>query len=383
MTILFNKNVANEPPYQLTELQETVKKLESEGRFIINATIGDPKDDTPNQIRNNVISAIKKQSFSQYPKYIGSDSLRKEMANWANKNMSISLDPDKHMLACNGTKEAIFSLPLLFDWQKGQYILIPDLSYPVYKQSAKILNINTFELPLMEENNFLPQLEKIPEEILSNTQLFWINSPHNPTSSIASFDELNALVQLAEKYNFLVCSDECYNDLYSDKKPASILDIDSSHWICFRSLSKRSHMTGYRSGAIFSKNESLIKNLKKMRSPMGVGTPSFIQHAAEWAWSDEQHVRNHRELYNRKRTQIKAALIAAGLDVFGGEAGFYMWVKSKNHSTSDALCQWFLDRDILVTPGTVFGDNGNPFVRIVFCLRQETIDIMCANIQSK
>ena len=203
----------------------------------------------------------------------------------------------------------------------------------------------------------------------------------NPTTTVASQSYLESLVELAEKHQFIVCADECYNDLYSTDKPASVLSIDSKHWVCFRSLSKRSHMTGYRSGAILSKNEQLIQHLKKLRSPMGVGTPTFIQSAAQWAWSDAAHVEQHRLLYNNKRRRVKQALVAAELSVYGGDAGFYMWVKSANHDTSESLSDWFLDRGILVTPGTVFGSDGNPYVRLVFCLSDTTIAAMCDAIQ--
>ena len=114
---------------------------------------------------------------------------------------------------------------------------------------------------------------------------------------------------------------------------------------------------------------------------MGVGTPSFIQAAATWSWGDEAHVATHRDHYNQKRQKIKTAVLNAGLDMFGGDAGFYMWVKSPNHQSSDALSQWFLERGILVTPGTVFGNDGDPYVRLVFCLKDETLDQLCQNLQ--
>ena len=131
-----------------------------------------------------------------------------------------------------------------------------------------------------------------------------------------------------------------------------------------------------------SKNEELMGNLKKLRSPMGVGIPSFIQDASEWAWNDDAHVERHREHYNQKRRKMKAALTQAGFDVFGGDDGFYMWLKSSNHSTSESLSDWFLDRGLLVTPGTVFGPDGNPYIRMVFCLRDDTIDDICHKIVS-
>ena len=115
---------------------------------------------------------------------------------------------------------------------------------------------------------------------------------------------------------------------------------------------------------------------------MGVGTPSFIQEAAISAWNDDAHVDEHRIHYQKKRTKIKTALTSAGFEIFGGNAGFYMWVKSPNHSTSHELSEWFLNQGVLVTPGTVFGDDGNPYIRLVYCLQDKTIDQLCKKITS-
>ena len=243
----------------------------------------------------------------------------------------------------------------------------------------RITCIPTVSLPLTESSGFLLDLDAIDPTVLEKAQLFWINSPHNPTTAIASADYLKKLVKLAEEYDFMVCSDECYNDLYATAQPASILEIDSDHWVCFRSLSKRSHMTGYRSGAIISKNETLMAHQKTSLS-RGL-TPSFVQAAATWAWGDESHVLKHRDLYNQKRSRIKDALTLAGLDVFGGDAGFYMWVKSTNHATSESLSDWFLERGILVTPGTVFGPDGDPYIRLVFCLTDDVLTKCCQKIR--
>ena len=381
MGIQFNSQIINQKPYQITQLQETLKSLQAAGKSIINASIGDPKDDTPEMIRQANINAIESRPFSQYPSYIGHDALRCSIKTWAKNTHKLELDESSQIIACNGSKEAIFSFPLLFDWSNSNCILSSSLAYPVYKMSANYLNIPFIELPINESTHFLPDLDAIPKETLNKTQLFWFNSPHNPTTAIASYDYMAKLVGLAEQYNFIICSDECYNDLYTGTIPTSILDFDSEHWVCFRSLSKRSHMTGYRSGAILSKNKALMANLKKLRSPMGVGTPSFIQDAATVAWSDDTHAHLHRDLYNSKRSLIKNALNDAGFQIFGGDAGFYIWTKHPDFKTSEALSEWFLNKGILVTPGTVFGNDGNPYIRLVFCLKDETLHQMINLIQ--
>lgn len=375
MPIQYNHACIHSIDYPMNALQDTARLLLDRGVPIINATVGDPMDDTPAPIRETLMASLNRQSHSQYPLSGGSDALRHAAVTAIERDYGVSLNATQ-CVTCNGTKEAIFSLPLLFDWSHGGVVLIPSMSYPVYAMSARYFGATIVTLPLVETHQFLPDLAAIPRDILRKTQLFWINSPHNPTTTQASRDYLNELVALAEAYDFLIASDECYADLYEGDRPASIMDVDSPNWVCFRSLSKRSHMTGYRSGVMVSKNESFMTYVKKMRHPMGVGTPTWIQDAATWAWQDVDHVRHHRAHYNQKRTRIREALSRAGCTVFGGEAGFYMWVRHDECSSSQALSQWFLDRHILVTPGTVFGDDGDPYVRLVFCLRDDTISAM-------
>ena len=366
-------------PYEIGRLQEKYQTLLSTGKEIINCTIGDPKDDTPPIIRESLFESVKSLKYSQYPPYIGKNELHNAIANALNTEYNINLD-ESMIISCNGTKEAIYSFPLLFDWADGSQILIPSLSYPIYQLSANYNGIPFKHIPLTIDHNFLPELDSISKNAFEKTQLFWINSPHNPTTAIASKSYVTKLLALAETYNFIVCSDECYNDLYYDEKPTSILEFDSEHWVCFRSLSKRSHMSGYRSGAVITKNKEIMKELKKMRSPMGIGTPSFIQDAAITAWNDTAHVAQHRHQYKKKRDQVINALESINMKVFGGNAGFYVWFLSEQHATSQSLADWLLEKGLLVTPGTVFGSNGNPYVRMVYCLRDEVIDKLCTSI---
>jgi aspartate/methionine/tyrosine aminotransferase len=375
MPIEFN-TALNNPSYAITALQSKADAMIAAGHPLINATIGDPKDDTPMDIQDALRKSFNGTTFSQYPIHGGKPSLLTSISDWAKRHHQCTLDPARHVLACNGTKEALFSLPLVFDFT-DRCVLIPSLSYPVYAHSVDYLGIESHSLPLRFDNGFLPDLAAIPPEILQRTQLFYFNSPHNPTTAVASRLYLNELLDLAEQYQFFVCSDEFYNELYDTEVPASVLDFDSPYWICTRSLSKRSHMTGYRSGAILSKNEELISKLKKLRSPMGVGTPSFIQDAAAWAWNDDAHVNALRELYKAKRKKLHAALKKANLEVFGGNTGFTMWIKSQEFESSELLSEWFLSKHILVTPGTVFGCDGNPYIRLVYCLKNDTLDELC------
>lgn len=369
----FNDYLVKEKEYALLGAQKQAEALKQSGQNIINLTVGDPKDSTFEPLKEKIISEVKKMAYSQYPKASGDTEYLAAVSQWAKKEYGVDYHPDTDIISCNGSKEAIFTVPIVFNW-KDKHIAIPSLSYPVYAMSAGLLGIPIEYLPLSKESNFLPDLESIPETTWERCGLFWINSPHNPTTAIATHDYFSQLLDRAKHYNFLVCSDECYNALYYNEKPASVLEFpDSQHWLAFRSLSKRSHMTGFRVGALITKNTVLMGYLKKMRASMGVGTPTFIQKAAIDAWLDTDHSKNNVSAYKEKRALLLPVLRQKGFDVFGSEAGFYLWFSHKKFPTSASLCEYFASANIMITPGTAFGSDGEGYARMVYCDTLSTI----------
>lgn len=363
----FNRYLVEEKAYSLQVAQQKAGHYKGE-LPLINLTIGDPKGSPYEPVKDALSHDVSTMTCSQYPVAAGNVRYLRSVATWATSYYGVTMDPSSEIVSCNGTKEAIFSIPLLFDWTSGKRLFIPSLSYPVYKSSAGIFNIPVKELPLSETTGFLPDLDSITDEEWKSCGLFWINSPHNPTTAIASKAYLKELLNKAEQYDFLICSDECYNELYYAEKPASFLEFqDSKHWLVFSSLSKRSHMTGFRMGAILSKHKDLIGYLKKMRSPMGVGTPTFIQNASALAWEDNEHARHNALYYGAIRDRLKPILEQKGFSIFGADAGFYLWMKHRTITSSDALVDLFLSVGILVTSGTAFGRDGEGYIRMVYC----------------
>ncbi|MFT5171603.1 MAG: aspartate/methionine/tyrosine aminotransferase [Candidatus Marinamargulisbacteria bacterium] len=369
--------------YPLVAIQKKVADLRQSGAEIINLTIGDPKDPTYSGANQAAQQFLEDHPSSQYPSPYGSDAYRTAVSDWARRHYSIELDPMKHILSCNGTKEAIYSIPEAFDWSRGQRIFIPSPSYPVYEASARIRKIETMSLVMTESTGFLPDLEAVSAAQWQTCQLFWINSPQNPTTAIAPKSYFSRLLALAKKYDFLVCSDECYNEIYFGDRPTSCLDFpDSTHWLVFKSLSKRSHMTGYRMGALLTKNESLIKILRKQRSPAGIGSPGFIQASGTRAWQDESHVQAFRDAYLVKRNLLKTALEKKGFQIFGADAGFYFWFRHSALPTSESITDYFLAGGIMITPGEVFGKSGEGYARMVFCESMKLCEKVANKIDS-
>jgi LL-diaminopimelate aminotransferase len=364
----YNSYLSSKNEYSLSKYHNLANQLKADGHHVINLTIGDPVERTYADAYTAMGKSLENRSISQYPSYKGKVALRASISKWAKRNHNIALDADTQICSTNGSKEAVFHLALLFDWSEGQEIWAPSLSYPVYASSAGLFDIPFHELPVSRETNFLPDLDAIPANDWDKCQMFWINSPHNPTSAIASKPYLERLLQLAEKHDFLVCSDECYNDIFYGELPTSILDFpESQNWLCIRSLSKRSHMTGFRSGALLSSNTELMKKILLMRPALGVGTPDFIQDAAIAAWDDDQHPKEFSEEYKIKQKIIREALEDKGFQIFGGEASFYLWFSHPKFTSSDQLMQLFIEQHLVLTPGTAFGKDGEGFIRMVYC----------------
>ncbi|PKL77074.1 MAG: succinyldiaminopimelate transaminase [Candidatus Melainabacteria bacterium HGW-Melainabacteria-1] len=379
----FNSYLVESRTYFVSALHARLKELKAQGKDVISLIMGDPLEPTYPPVREAVQQALSTYTVSQYPKTEGDPAFRQAVADWAQRYYGVSLDPETQIISCNGSKEAIFHLPLLFDWSKGKEMWIPSLSYPVYAAAAGIQQVPVRLLPLNAANGFLPDLDSFTPEDWSRCQVFWINSPHNPTTSIASKAYLEKLLALAKQYDFLVCSDECYNELYyTETPPASCLEIPSDHVLIFRSLSKRSHMTGYRMGALISHNPEYIRLLNKMRAPMGVGTPDFIQAGGIAALADDQHPRDFAERYRVKRDRLVLELEAKGFKVFGAQAGFYLWFSHPALPTSEDLLEAFIEAGLLLTPGTAFGPDGEGYIRLTYCVTNEICDRVAEAIQA-
>ncbi|PIQ28822.1 hypothetical protein COW36_09785 [bacterium (Candidatus Blackallbacteria) CG17_big_fil_post_rev_8_21_14_2_50_48_46] len=379
----FNPYLLEGQTYFIAALNERLNALRAQGKDIISLIMGDPIEPTYPKVPEAVIQALQATPISQYPKNRGESEYLQAVSNWAKRYYDQKFDPAKEILSCNGTKEAIFHLPLLFDWSNGQEMWIPSLSYPVYEAAARTLNIPLRHLPLTEESGFLPDLDALSAQDWEKCQIFWINSPHNPTTALASQSYYRKLLGYAEKYGFLVCSDECYNELYyTEERPASCLEIESQQWLVLRSLSKRSHMTGYRMGAMLSRNHEIIRLLGKLREPIGVGTPSFIQKGGIAAWNDDQHPRDFAESYRKKRDLLTQALEQMGCKVFGAQAGFYLWFNHPDFKTSEALIEAFIKLGLLLTPGTAFGQDGEGYVRMIYCVTDQLTEEIARRIRN-
>ena len=350
--------------YPFVRLEEAKRRLAAKGVELIDFGKGDPREETDPLIRRALVESI--EPLSSYPLAEGLPELREAVAGWCRRRFGVDVDPETEVIPTYGSKEAIFHLAqVLLDRDSDKtLVLSTEPGYPVYDRGALFAGADVERLPLFEENGFLPDLDGIDEETWSRTAILWINYPNNPTGSVASLEFLERLAALAAEHDFLLAADEAYTELWFDEPPHSALEAtDRSHVAVFQTLSKRSSMTGYRSGFVAGSPE-LIAALRQYRPTVGTAPQEFVQRASVVAWNDEEHVERTREIYRRKREVLLPALAQKGIRVAGSEATMYLWLEVPAEANSEELAARLLEHGLIVSPGTFFGPSGEGYWRL-------------------
>jgi LL-diaminopimelate aminotransferase len=349
--------------YFTVVLDQAKEDLARRGVPIFDFGVGDPIEPTPAFIRQALIDAL--DPVSQYPTIVGQRRLRQSIAGWAERRLGVKLDPDSQVLPAAGSKEAIFHLPLavVAPTETRRRIVYPSPSYPVYEGSARFSGCIPHPVPLREDNGYRLELSELGSEILQQTRIAWINYPHNPTGASVDPGYLQRQVDVAREYDILLCADDCYLDLYfGDAPPPGVLQVTQTGVLSFGSLSKRSGMTGYRSGYIAG-DATVIAALKRARPNFGVGSQDFIQAAATVAWGDDAHVAERRAIFRAKRDRLAAFLTARGYVVSGSQGAIYLWVKVPTAEPQTFFAR-LLEHGIVVSPGESFGAGGEGYFRM-------------------
>jgi acetylornithine aminotransferase len=349
--------------YPFVRLEEAKRQARARGVRIIDFGIGDPQEETPEAIREALIRGVPKSA--SYPPADGIPELRRAIADWLGRRFGVAVDPERNVLPSNGSKEVLYLLhqALIDPSGERRTVLIPDPAYPVYEIGALFAGGLPEPVPLLEENRFLPDLDAIDPETWRRTALLWLNYPNNPTGAVAGLDLYRRALDLANQYGFWVASDEAYSEIWFDEPPASAIQVGLEGLVVLNTLSKRSAMTGYRSGLIVG-DPGLIRDLRTVRPSQGVATPQFVQAAAIAAWTDESHVARQRELYREKRDLLLPVLRKKGLRIAGSSATFYLWIVVPEHETSESFALRLLEAGLVVSPGSYFGSRGEGYVRM-------------------
>jgi succinyldiaminopimelate transaminase len=356
MAVQLSPVLAELAQYPFTRLDDW--KAEAAGRHIdlIDFGMGDPREVTPGFIREALIASV--DPVSSYPRAPGLPELREAIAGWIGRRFDVQVDPATELIPTLGSKEAIFSFAQLVLGEK-RLVAIPEPAYPVYERGALFNGGEVVTVPLAERSDWLPDLDSF--DAWDEIAIFWTCYPNNPTGAVASSELYEELAERARKHGFLLCSDEAYSELWFDEPPVSALEVpDRTNVVVFNTLSKRSSMTGYRSGFVCAPPE-IISALRRFRPTVGTAPQEFVQRASVAAWSDDAHVDEVRALYRRKRETVLPALIDGGLRLAGSEATFYLWVDVGG--PSEVFARRLLEHGIVAAPGSFFGPAGEGYAR--------------------
>jgi succinyldiaminopimelate transaminase len=357
--------------YPFVRLNEAARRVEKRGVTVIDFGMGDPREPTDPLIQRALVDGLRERMG--YPAAVGLPELREAIVAWAERRFQATLDPDTQVIPTLGSKEAIFTFALVVADPEGgkDTVAYTDPGYPVYERGALFARTRPLALPLREEQGFLPDLDAIDAETWSRLAVFWVNYPNNPTCATAPLSFYERLAGLAREHGFVLASDEAYTELWFDEPPASALQLeDLTQVVVFNTLSKRSSMTGYRSG-FAAGDPSLIAALKAFRPTVGTAPQEFVQRASVVAWGDEEHVARTRERYGRKRALLLGVLQRKRFRVAGSQATMYLWVEVPEGDTSESFAEKLLEHGILVAPGSYLGAAGEGYFRIALVPSEE------------
>lgn len=334
-------------------------------------SIGEPKH-TPPQFAQEILAA-NLDSMGSYPLTKGTTELRHSIANWLCRRFQLdpaTLDPEQHIIPVNGTREALFAFAqAIVDRDENPMVLMPNPFYQIYEGAALLAGAEPVYLNTTEETGFLPDFDSVPEKVWRQCQLIYVCSPGNPTGAVVGETQFRQLIELADRYDFVIASDECYSEIYfdEDQPPTGLLEValkmgktDYRRCVVFHSLSKRSNVPGLRSGFIAG-DAQIIKKFLLYRTYHGCAMPLFAQSASIALWEDEQHVKENRNLYREKFTQV-LEILKPLLNVEHPQAGFYLWPETPvdDETFTKAL---FSQQNVTVLPGSYLSrkaDDVNP-----------------------
>lgn len=360
------KKLKQLPPYLFAEIDRKKNELKRKGIKFIDLSIGDPDILAPQSVIRVLSSAAKIKDNQKYALDKGKPELRRAIKTWFKKRFKVVLNEEEEIIPLIGSKEGLVHFPLAFV-NSGDYVIIPSPGYPGYRSAATFSGAKIYELPLLEKNNFLPDLKSIPLTIRNKAKIIYLNYPNNPTTALAPLSFLKELVRFCSRYGIIIAYDNAYSEVYFKDKPSSILEVKGAKEVAleFHSLSKTFSMTGFRIGWACG-NKDLTKNLLRVKSNIDSGVFGAVQEASIAALNKESdYTDNLRSIFKDRRDFFVENLQRTGLKNFYAQATFYVWVKvpAKFKSSLDFSKYLLSEKKIIATSGVGFGKYGEGFIR--------------------
>jgi len=365
------------PPYHFADAKKRIAERRAAGVDVISLSMGDPDLPAPQAVIDRLCSALQNPENTRYPEYSGMRALHEAIAAWFERRFAVRLTPEHDILPLLGSKEGlVYSAAAVLN--AGDISLIPDPYYPVYITASTSVGAEPYMPPLVEENGYLPELDKIPQDVLAKSRLLWLNYPNNPTAACANRGFFEEVVAFAQRHNLAIIHDMAYAEVYFDDfRPMSILQIPGASEVAveLHSLSKTYNMAGFRVGMAVG-NAELVEAVSRLKSNIDSGMFRPVQYAAiEALQLPESWIEQRNAIYRQRRDVLVAGCNAIGMRTQTPGAGLYVWAAVPRGFTSRDFANWLFDKTgVFVTPGTNFGDAGEGYVRISLTVPEERIE---------
>lgn len=376
MPVELARRVKDLPPYLFARIDAMKREALEKGVDLIDLSVGDPDTPTPPHIVEAMKKAVEKPERHRYPSSDGMLAFREAVSAWYSRRFDVGLDPKGEVITLIGSKEGIGHLPLAFV-NPGDVVLVPSPGYPVYAIGTLFAGGESVEMPLLERNGYLPDLEAIDKDALKRAKLMFINYPNNPTAASADIGFFERVVAVARDNDIIVCHDAAYSEVFYDGvRPPSFLEAKGARevGIEIHSLSKTYNMTGWRIGFAAGRGE-VIAGLAKIKSNLDSGAFDAVQEAGIAALeTDDGVLSTLRQMYQGRRDALLEGLRDAGIEVERPRATFYLWAKvPKGFDSSAFSAHLLLKAGVLTTPGNGFGAPGEGYVRFALTVPVERI----------
>lgn len=369
--------------YYFSKKLREIAELRATGKRIINLGIGSPDLSPADEVINALKIESTKDGYHQYQSYSGIIELRQAYADFYKKWYDVELNPTNEVLPLIGSKEGIMHISMTF-LEKGDEVLIPNPGYPTYRSVANLTGATIREYDLVEGNNWLPDLGQLAKQDLSKVKIMWVNYPHMPTGGQADVTFFECLIAFAKKHEILVVNDNPYSFILNDN-PMSILSIEGAKEVALElnSLSKSHNMAGWRMG-VLTGNSEYIQTILRFKSNMDSGMFKPMQLAAVEALKlDKKWFEKLNSTYKKRQQKVHHLFDILGCTYDTNAGGMFVWAKiPSNFKNGFEMTDYILEQTgVFITPGGIFGSNGDQYIRASLCSPIEILEEAIAKIE--